>query len=61
MENKRKGAKEELTLFEGLSRIPPKDLKITLNKSECIALKKAFTEEEEARKTNFVLRGAIRR
>jgi hypothetical protein len=60
MDKKRRGEKE-LTLLEGLSRITPKDLEITLNKSESAALKKAFTEEEEARNNDFVLRGSIRR
>jgi hypothetical protein len=51
----------DLTLLEGLSRIKPKDLRITLSRSESHALNKAFREEEEARKKNSALRRSIKR
>ena len=61
MDKKKMKEEKELTLLEGLSRITPSDLVIQLNKSESAALKKAVTEEEEARNINFVLRGSVRR
>ncbi len=51
----------DVTLLEGLSRIKPEDLQITLSRSESTALNKAFREEEEARKNNFALRRSIKR
>jgi hypothetical protein len=51
----------DVTLLEGLSRIKPKDLRITLSRSESAALNKAFREEEKARKNNFALRRSIKR
>ncbi len=55
----KKEATSKISIVEGLARISLKNLQITLNKTESTALKKAFSEEEEARKTNFVVRGAI--